>query len=213
MHILHSRYSTLCTRVRPCDKQQVLDCVSTRAIVRGCAHAHKGSRIVLDCACTHAIRAGAVAITRAHTAPDPCLQMMGAELTEAVDVWALALLLWEVMTETKPWDGVYADFAQLREAVCRGERIAVPAAAAATFPAEYLAMIREGTNMKVAPLPFPRYTRTTQLHTHTPRPVGSIEASMFACAFPAALGNAQGLSLSDCSDGDLVMSGIIGIIR
>ena len=79
----------------------------------------------------------------------PPEQMQGAELTEAVDVWALAMLLWEMMVEAKPWEGVYTDFAQLKEAVCRGERVEVPPSAAAAFPAGYVAVIKAGTSMQV----------------------------------------------------------------
>ncbi len=83
----------------------------------------------------------------------PPEQMQGAELTEAVDVWALAMLLWEMMTESKPFDGLYTDFAQLREAVCRGERVQIPPSAAAAFPPRYVALIKTGTCVLVSPTP------------------------------------------------------------
>ena len=85
----------------------------------------------------------------------PPEQLQGAELTEAVDVWALAMLLWETMAEAKPWDGVYSDFAQLKDAVCRGERVPIPPSAAAAFPAGYVAVIRAGTSQQVPSPPRP----------------------------------------------------------
>lgn len=60
----------------------------------------------------------------AYMAPE---QMTGEPLTEAVDVWALAIMLWEVMMDTKPWEGRYTDFGHLKQAILRGEKLHMPA--------------------------------------------------------------------------------------
>ena len=96
--------------------------------------------------------------------PDP--QMQSHELSAASDVWAMAMLLWEMMTESKPWDGLYPDFAQLREAVCRGERVQIPPSAAAAYPVGYIAVVKAGTSFTVF-IP-PRTPRLTPSHPARP---------------------------------------------
>eukprot|EP00960_Hanusia_phi_P071984 767681-Hanusia_phi.AAC.1 len=45
-------------------------------------------------------------------------QLLGEDLTEAVDVWAYATVLWEMMNERKPWEGpLHADMEGLKEVV------------------------------------------------------------------------------------------------
>ena len=46
--------------------------------------------------------------------------MQSDELSAASDVWALAMLLWEMLTERKPWEGVFHDFEGLRSATAPG---------------------------------------------------------------------------------------------
>lgn len=48
-------------------------------------------------------------------------QMSGEPLTEAVDVWAMAVMLWEVLMDTKPWEGRYSDFNMLKHAILCGQ--------------------------------------------------------------------------------------------
>ena len=43
-----------------------------------------------------------------------------------VDVWALAVMLWEVMMDTKPWEGRYTDFNKLKFAILHGEKLQLP---------------------------------------------------------------------------------------
>ncbi|EKX50879.1 hypothetical protein GUITHDRAFT_134974 [Guillardia theta CCMP2712] len=49
----------------------------------------------------------------AYMAPE---QLLGEDLTEAVDVWAYATVLWEMMNERKPWGGpLHGDMEGLKE--------------------------------------------------------------------------------------------------
>ena len=85
----------------------------------------------------------------------PPEQMQGAKLPGAVDVRTLAMLLWEMITESKPFDGLYTEFAQLLEAVCRGERVKIPPSAAAAYPVGYIAVINAATSFTVHSAPHP----------------------------------------------------------
>jgi hypothetical protein len=82
----------------------------------------------------------------------PPLQMQSHELSAGSDVWALAMLLWEMMTESKPWEGIFHDFEGLRSATLRGARVPMPASTG-RFPKEYVGFIRSGTRTLVHPPP------------------------------------------------------------
>ncbi len=132
---------------------------------------------------TGTLRTTTILGSPAYMAPE---QMQGAELTGAVDVWALAMLLWEMMTESKPWDGLYPDFVQLREAVCRGERVQIPPSSAATYPVGYIAVIKAGTSFTVFTAP-----------PHTLRPVpGHPAAPYYPRSAPRAPGPSSLRSLN-----------------
>ncbi len=67
-------------------------------------------------------------------------QLQGSGLTVVSDVWALGVILWEVMAEKKPWDDRYSDFQGLKFAIMRGERLHVPYPSP-PFPQAYLDLI------------------------------------------------------------------------
>mmetsp|Transcript_38647 Transcript_38647/g.90123 ORF Transcript_38647/g.90123 Transcript_38647/m.90123 type:complete len:480 (+) Transcript_38647:206-1645(+) len=85
----------------------------------------------------------------AYMAPE---QMTGEPLTEAVDVWALAVMLWEVMMDTKPWEGRYSDFAKLKHAILKGEKLHMPASCH-PFPTNYANAIKLGMQTRAADRP------------------------------------------------------------
>jgi len=85
----------------------------------------------------------------AYMAPE---QMQGHPLTVKTDVWAFALLLWEMMCERKPWDGVHSDYEVLRAATLRGDRLPLPDDLRG-WPAEYVAAIRDGNSLEPAERP------------------------------------------------------------
>ena len=80
----------------------------------------------------------------AYMAPE---QMMGAELTEAVDTWALAVMLWEIMMDQKPFDGRFPDFNSLKNAIIRGEQLHIPTNIA-PYPSCYANIIELGMQYK-----------------------------------------------------------------
>ena len=76
-------------------------------------------------------------------------QMQAADLTAASDVWALALLLWEMMTESKPWEGVYNSFEHLKQATLyQGVRVPMPLSCG-KYPASYTRNIHSGMRAMV----------------------------------------------------------------
>ena len=85
----------------------------------------------------------------AYMAPE---QMTGEPLTEAVDVWALAVMLWEVMMDTKPWEGRYSDFAKLKQAILQGEKLHLPPICH-PFPNSYVNAIKLGMQTRAPDRP------------------------------------------------------------
>lgn len=79
-------------------------------------------------------------------------QITGEPLTLAVDVWAFSIILWEVMMDQKPWEGVIADFNQLRHAIVRGQTLVTPHTHR-SFPPSYLNAIRIGMKTKATERP------------------------------------------------------------
>jgi len=85
----------------------------------------------------------------AYMAPE---QMQGHPLSAKTDSWAFALLLWEMMCQRKPWDGLVDDFEQLKVKTLRGDRLPMPDDRTG-WPADYLDLIAAGTNMQPADRP------------------------------------------------------------
>lgn len=69
-------------------------------------------------------------------------QMMGQPLTESTDLWALAVVLWEVAAEQKPWSW-FSDFATLKSAVVHGHRLPLPGPASG-YPKGYVEVMYAG---------------------------------------------------------------------
>ena len=82
----------------------------------------------------------------AYMAPE---QMKGLPLTLRVDIWAFSLLLWEMVTEKKPWNGVYDDYEQLKAATLKGKVVPFPKSIEG-WPAGYLNAMVEGMVMQVS---------------------------------------------------------------
>eukprot|EP00960_Hanusia_phi_P030986 749003-Hanusia_phi.AAC.2 len=85
----------------------------------------------------------------AYMAPE---QLQGQELTEAVDNWALAVVLWEIMMDKKPWEGRFSDFKYLKAAVVNGEKLHLPADPR-PYPPCYLNVIKLGMQYKASDRP------------------------------------------------------------
>mmetsp|Transcript_11650 Transcript_11650/g.40227 ORF Transcript_11650/g.40227 Transcript_11650/m.40227 type:complete len:131 (+) Transcript_11650:1094-1486(+) len=81
----------------------------------------------------------------AYMAPE---QLQGQELTESVDNWALAVVLWEIMMDKKPWEGRFSDFKYLKAAVLNGEKLHLPVDPR-PYPPCYVNMIKLGMQYKV----------------------------------------------------------------
>jgi len=73
----------------------------------------------------------------AYMAPE---QLLGKELTESVDTWGLGVMLWEIMMNQKPWEGRFADFNALKNAIVTGQKLEIPRST--SFPATYVNMIK-----------------------------------------------------------------------
>ena len=86
--------------------------------------------------------------TPAYMSPE---QMRGEALTAASDVWALALLLWELAAEAKPWadgGGGEAGVAEkLRRVAAAGAEVLLPEEWG--YPAGYAEAVRAGTRFQV----------------------------------------------------------------
>ncbi len=85
-------------------------------------------------------------------------QLAGNDLTPRADVWALAMVLWELMASALPWAGLLsaagpAALDTLRAAIRRGDRPAVPSPPPAEYPEPYVAAIRAGMRFEVRPPP------------------------------------------------------------
>jgi serine/threonine protein kinase len=93
--------------------------------------------------------------TPAYMSPE---QLRGETLTAASDVWALALLLWEMAAQTKPWAAGAtgdADVAErLRMVAAAGAEVAL--AEEWGYPAGYAEAIRAGTRFLVSSCSSPR---------------------------------------------------------
>ena len=79
-------------------------------------------------------------------------QITGEPLTLAVDVWAFSIILWEVMMDQKPWEGVIVDFNQLRNAIVRGQKLVLPESHK-SFPNSYIHAIKIGMQTKASERP------------------------------------------------------------
>ena len=74
-------------------------------------------------------------------------QLLGQELTEAVDTWAFVVMLWEIMMDQKPWEGRFPDFNFLKNAILNGEKLHLPQDSR-PFPSCYVNMIKLGMQYK-----------------------------------------------------------------
>ena len=79
----------------------------------------------------------------------PFEQLAGKELSSRTDVWAFAMVLWEIMMEQLPWNGAFTDMGQLKEAIVRGDRPPMHRHVTELFPAPYCAMITAGMQFEV----------------------------------------------------------------
>ena len=89
----------------------------------------------------------------AYMAPE---QLLGQELTEAVDAWAFAVMLWEIMMDQKPWEGRFPDFNYLKNAIVNGEKLHLPQDHR-PYPTCYLNMIKLGMHYKAQDRPAMSY--------------------------------------------------------
>ena len=65
------------------------------------------------------------------------------------DVWALAVVLWEMLTCLKPWKGLVTGFVELRDAVGhKGCTLPLPPRAS-EFPHGYIRALQGGMQSKV----------------------------------------------------------------
>ena len=85
-------------------------------------------------------------------------QLRGEVLTAASDVWALSLLLWEMLAEAKPWSDGAAGEAGVAETLQRvaahGANIRMPPVAVC-FPLQYVESIWTGLQLQVRVLVAP----------------------------------------------------------
>jgi serine/threonine protein kinase len=98
----------------------------------GCARVLSGSATSL--------KTTTISGSPAYMAPE---QLLGQDLTEAVDTWAFGIMLWEIMKEQKPWEGRFNDFHHLKMAILNGETLPLPQDAR-PFPQCYVNMIKLG---------------------------------------------------------------------
>lgn len=102
----------------------------------GCARVLSGSATSL--------KTTTISGSPAYMAPE---QLQGNELTECVDTWAFAIMLWEIMMDQKPWEGRFPDFNSLKSAIVNGEKLIMPADHR-PFPPCYVNMIKLGMQYK-----------------------------------------------------------------
>ena len=102
----------------------------------GCARVLSGSATSL--------KTTTISGSPAYMAPE---QLMGNELTEAVDTWAFAVMLWEIMMDQKPWEGRFPDFNYLKNAILNGEKLQIPPEHR-PYPSCYVNMIKLGMSYK-----------------------------------------------------------------
>ncbi len=101
-------------------------------VARRLSFMHAGRRV--------GTRSGWVAHMHMYTADNACMQ---------VDVWALAVMLWEVMMDTKPWEGRYTDFNKLKFAILHGEKLQLPLSCQ-PFPPCYVNAHKLGMQTRVS---------------------------------------------------------------
>ena len=102
----------------------------------GCARVLSGSATSL--------KTTTISGSPAYMAPE---QLLGQELTEAVDTWAFVVMLWEIMMDQKPWEGRFTDFNLLKNAILKGEKLHLPHDSR-PYPACYVNMIKLGMAYK-----------------------------------------------------------------
>uniref|UniRef100_A0A6U4L2H0 Protein kinase domain-containing protein n=1 Tax=Hemiselmis andersenii TaxID=464988 RepID=A0A6U4L2H0_HEMAN len=97
---------------------------------------------------TDVLRTTTISGSPAYMAPE---QITGEPLTLAVDVWAFSIILWEVMVNIKPWEGVVTDFNQLRQGIVNGLKLEIPSNTG--YPAAFIQAIKLGMQTKARDRP------------------------------------------------------------
>jgi serine/threonine protein kinase len=92
---------------------------------------------------TDVLRTTTISGSPAYMAPE---QITGEPLTLAVDVWAFSIILWEVMVNVKPWEGVVSDFNQLRQGIVNGLKLEIPQNTG--YPPAFIQAIKRGMQTK-----------------------------------------------------------------
>mmetsp|Transcript_10124 Transcript_10124/g.24954 ORF Transcript_10124/g.24954 Transcript_10124/m.24954 type:complete len:604 (+) Transcript_10124:217-2028(+) len=97
---------------------------------------------------TDVLRTTTISGSPAYMAPE---QITGEPLTLAVDVWAFSIILWEVMVNIKPWEGVVADFNQLKQGIVNGLKLEIPNNTG--YPPAFIQAIKLGMQTKARDRP------------------------------------------------------------
>jgi len=97
---------------------------------------------------TDVLRTTTISGSPAYMAPE---QITGEPLTLAVDVWAFSIILWEVMVNVKPWEGVVADFIQLKQGIVNGLKLEIPKNTG--YPPAFIQAIKIGMQTKARDRP------------------------------------------------------------
>ena len=114
----------------------------------GCARVLSGSATSL--------KTTTISGSPAYMAPE---QLLGQELTEAVDTWAFVVMLWEIMMDQKPWEGRFPDFNFLKSAILNGEKLHIPQDHY-PFPPSYVKNIKLGMQFNPADRPAMSYVES-----------------------------------------------------